>query len=742
MTSDLIELTDEDIKQLDGISSSFFSNQLEGIGNSAYDVAEYDQINFPTKLSDGEVIAVYRNSKIARNIIDTYPIQASFGSPTFAGTRYKTYGVDPNSLKSYISDSLERADSSSLETIFRQVSISARLLGVAYLVLGFDDGNDYSEPLDESNLLEFKWVIEKSKYELIPDDFLYPTYYSLVNRYSSFNEEKVLESKIHCSRVLKFTGTNDSLEVLRYSYTHDSIFQSCIKDLIRDDRGLDISNQMLMKKAVLWAKLKVAQATTSDGRKNNLQERLRYINLVSSIYRMIGLNTDEELGSNQIDLSNVDKILEANVSRLVAASGLNRFKILGTPSSEGLGGTRAGLENRLDFSQRSHAYSCEFWKPHLMKIFRLFCQVKNSPTSGRLPNGLDVNFPPNLTLFPHEVADLRKTNCEWAQIAVTLGLVSKKEVRQAFFSATDLESQLVPNLILDEQFTSQLMDEYEQIEDTHYLVYFEGRTTPAVVQASSSTEARSKAVKKFDGKYTIKSSRIASEAENKQIANGTWIRTRSDGKSPEKSNQKSTVRPWFFKDSEVELICDSEDEEMILEVEDSGEIFADKALYDTCMAETRAKFSVYPSAYANGYLTKIYKEKYTKKHGSLDGAFNSKTSDSLTNWFKEDWVSIDGEGNITGDCGSGSTQGKVKCLPRAKAERLTKTERSLLAKRKMTQDPNPDRSGSPINVSSKVNDEAIAVDKSIPPKLLAALELLADTSESDLDLTMEELVND
>jgi hypothetical protein len=57
--------------------------------------------------------------------------------------------------------------------------------------------------------------------------------------------------------------------------------------------------------------------------------------------------------------------------------------------------------------------------------------------------------------------------------------------------------------------------------------------------------------------------------------------------------------------------------------------------------------------------------------------------ESLDDWFEEDWVRIDTQGNITGPCGT-MKKGKAttRCLPRAKANRLTKDERAATARKK------------------------------------------------------------
>jgi len=59
--------------------------------------------------------------------------------------------------------------------------------------------------------------------------------------------------------------------------------------------------------------------------------------------------------------------------------------------------------------------------------------------------------------------------------------------------------------------------------------------------------------------------------------------------------------------------------------------------------------------------------------------------ESLRDWFKkEDWVRIDTQGNITGPCGTMKKgQATTRCLPRAKANSLTKAERAATSRKKV-----------------------------------------------------------
>ena len=85
-----------------------------------------------------------------------------------------------------------------------------------------------------------------------------------------------------------------------------------------------------------------------------------------------------------------------------------------------------------------------------------------------------------------------------------------------------------------------------------------------------------------------------------------------------------------------------------------------------------------PSAYLSGRAVKVCK-------GLME---EDELDESLRDWFeKEDWVRIDTAGNITGPCGT-MKKGKktTRCLPRKKAQSLTKAERAATSKKKAAAD--------------------------------------------------------
>ena len=126
---------------------------------------------------------------------------------------------------------------------------------------------------------------------------------------------------------------------------------------------------------------------------------------------------------------------------------------------------------------------------------------------------------------------------------------------------------------------------------------------------------------------------------------------------------------------------------------------------DACYYKVKSRYKVWPSAYASGALVKC------RKKGSANWGNGGQKSESMTveqleeslhDWFnKEKWVRMDTKGNIKGPCAREPGEGKPKCLPQSKAHNLGKKGRASAAQRKRREDPNPDRSGSAINVNTK-----------------------------------------
>lgn len=104
-------------------------------------------------------------------------------------------------------------------------------------------------------------------------------------------------------------------------------------------------------------------------------------------------------------------------------------------------------------------------------------------------------------------------------------------------------------------------------------------------------------------------------------------------------------------------------------------------LWGRAKAAARAKFDVYPSAYANAFASKWYKEHGGKWSGD-DNRVNKGAGGGLGKWFSEDWKDVK-----TGkDCGriegEKSKRPYPACRPAVVAKSMTTGEKALMSRKK------------------------------------------------------------
>ena len=112
-------------------------------------------------------------------------------------------------------------------------------------------------------------------------------------------------------------------------------------------------------------------------------------------------------------------------------------------------------------------------------------------------------------------------------------------------------------------------------------------------------------------------------------------------------------------------------------------------------AAAKRKFDVYPSAYANMYASAVCSgkikhggKKKTKKKKKKKKIYRAATGGGLRKWVSEKWVDIgapkkDGKFQPCGRKNAKTSKRKYpKCVPLAKAKRMTAGQRTSAVKRK------------------------------------------------------------
>jgi hypothetical protein len=167
---------------------------------------------------------------------------------------------------------------------------------------------------------------------------------------------------------------------------------------------------------------------------------------------------------------------------------------------------------------------------------------------------------------------------------------------------------------------------------------------------------------------------------------------------------------------------------------------------DACYHKVKSRYKVWPSAYASGALVQCRKKGAanwgSKSNESITQQEYDQLDENLKKWFSDKWVRFGPDGKIRGDCARGDdSEGKPKCLPQSKAQSLGKKGRASAAARKRREDPNPERSGSAINVSTKKkSNEGVAEELGEEFDLIETIiENLAKNNGVDAEAIWEDL---
>jgi hypothetical protein len=427
-------------------------------------------------------------------------------------------------------------------------------------------------------------------------------------------------------------------------------------------------------------KIRGLAAMLGAGKESQVKDRLVVNDMSKSIYRGYAIDAEkEELEFISRNFNGIGEILEKLRIDIIGASKIPHTLLFGE-SPGGLGST--GRSEERDFAKTLADYQTATFKRPLKQLIEYILLSKTGPTNGKLPESWRVHFNDLYELNEREKADVRARVAAVDGRYIQLGVLHPQEVADARYGGSEWSMELTLDPSLPRELPMQGQSQGQSKKQNEMAVPPGGR-----------------------------------DPLNEE--NGTL---------PMDGSREVEDSAGLFLPRDLEKV--------------RGDIaFKDKDLHQQAIATAKSKFKVWPSAYASAYMVKLYKELYKRKHGSSGGAFSNKDgeevhADDLEQWFKEEWVRIGANGEILGECGGREEkEGKPKCLPKAKAEALSKEERQTIVTRKRKSDPNPDRKGPAKMVSSKVD----AID---PLKtsgfLLSDDEEAAFVSPEDIDAALNQ----
>ena len=631
-----------------GIRADGMANVLTGMG-SARDKSQYTYTKSIVFLGQEELESLY-GEWLPRRIIDIYAEQA-----TRKGFKVLFGGEGPKA-EEVVGVEQVIEDLFILENLMLAAK-NSRLYGGSVILMYIDDGRKADQPVDKRNIRSIEGLEVLDRYQIAPvinEENIYD--YSKATHYQIIAGDLINQPNltyIHKDRILRFDGDWLPYRVRQRNYGWGMSNLQVIYDSFRHYwTGLNSAATLLTEFDIFVHKIRGLAAMLGAGKEGQVKDRLVINDMSKSIYRGYAIDAEkEELEFISRNFNGIGEILEKLRIDIIGASKIPHTLLFGE-SPGGLGST--GRSEERDFAKTLGDYQTATFKRPLKQLMEYILLSKDGPTNGKLPESWRIHFNDLYELNEREKADVRARVAAVDGRYIQLGVLHPKEVADARYGGSEWSMELT----LDPSLPREL---------------------PMQGQSGGQSGGQS-------------------QGQNKMAVppGGRDPMNEENGTLPMDGSREVEDSAGLFLPRDLEEV--------------RGDIaFKDKDLHQQAIATAKNKFKVWPSAYASAYMVKLYKELYKRKHGSSGGAFTGKDgeevhADDLEQWFKEEWVRIGANGEILGECGGREEkEGKPKCLPKAKAEAMSKEERQTIVARKRKSDPNPDRRGAAKLVSSKID---------------------------------------
>jgi phage-related protein (TIGR01555 family) len=668
------ELVDLGHATAEGLRADGLANALTGMGISGRDKSLQTQAQPIVFLTQEELEALY-GEWLPRRIVDIYAEQA-----TRKGFKV-LFGGEGAAAEEVVGIEQVIEDLYILEN-FMLASKNSRLYGGAAILLYIDDGRAADQPVDTKRIYAVEGMEVLDRWQIAPVineenlyDYSKPTYYQIIS--GDLIRQPQL-TRIHKDRILRFDGEWLPYRIKQRNYGWGmSSLQTVYESFKHYWTGLNSAATLLSEFDIFVHKIRGLAQMLAAGKEKDVRDRLVLNDMSKSVYRGYAIDAEkEELAFISRNFGGIGEILEKMRVDIIGASKIPHTVLFGE-SPSGLGST--GRSEERDFAKTLADYQQSTFHRPLKKLMTYIMLSRTGPTNGRLPESWRVKFNDLFELNEREKADVRARVAAVDGRYIQLGVLSPKEVADARYGGSEWSMELT----LD----------------------------PSVVRELP-TQGGGGSTQKGSGLAVPPGGRDPMNEEN--------------GTLPMDGSREVEDAAGLFLPRDLEKV--------------RGDVqFKDKDLHQQAIAAAKSKFKVWPSAYASAYMVQKYKELYEKKHGGgsgFKGDDGDVNYDDLDKWFKEEWVRIGANGEILGECGGREEkEGKPKCLPKAKAQAMSKEERQTIVARKRKSDPNPERKGPAKMVSSKVDAiEPVQVEG----LMLGGIDEAAFISEADVDAALQQ----
>lgn len=329
---------------------------------------------------------------------------------------------------------------------FREAMTWGRLYGLGAILVGFNDGRDPWEPLDEENVQSIDYMTVLDKRDLTPwrwyADFQAPKFGDVaiylmqpVGVYVDIvNTSQVL--LVHESRMIRFGGELTSKRLRLANQGADySVLQKAFRALQIVNDNWQSSSALLAdaSQAVFSIKGLIDMISTESTLMN---ERFAFMDMVRSTFRAIVLDAGDQDGPAETftrvptPFTGIPEMLEQSWTRLTAAARMPKQILLGEPPG-GLNAGGTADANIRWWYDTVKATQKQNVQPQMERMLRAFAIAKGWND----PNDWSVVFPALWQLTAKEEADMHFSQAQADNLYITTGVATPEEIGLSRFGS-------------------------------------------------------------------------------------------------------------------------------------------------------------------------------------------------------------------------------------------------------------------------------------------------------------------
>lgn len=409
-----------------------FANALTGLGVAGKDKRLGGTLQYAGAMTETETENCYASDALAARIVDILPDEAT------------REWIDFKPDEPAINDEMERLQ---IKSKVAEAWKIARRAGGAGLFLNVGDPREkLAEPLDITRVRKLISLPILSRFELLVNstsiegdisdpNFDQPNIYTLQQRGISKDV-----SQIHHTRVVRFDGKKlPQLLRIANQYWGDSLYTSLWEAL--RDFGVahgSVAN-VVQDFRLLTYRVKGLAESIAAGEEAFIKKRLENMSVARSVLGAFMLDEDETMESLPLNITGLEKLLEAIKYRLQSATDIPHTKLF-NESPSGLSAT--GKAEETGWYDHVASQQEDYLAPKLDRIFEVMFAASAGVTKGKPPKDWTYEFSPLWQLSAGDKATVDKTNMETDQGYADMGVLGTEEIRENRFP--DLEPDKLP----------------------------------------------------------------------------------------------------------------------------------------------------------------------------------------------------------------------------------------------------------------------------------------------------------